>query len=178
MPLSAPTCRLVEHKDVPGLFFSSRDNGKTVASIFSLEEQASVVDALKAARSEPCAQIHPAREFGWRFIRRSTPVKQHRGVPPLSSTEDYLGGLPPVLKRVWGDFMTRLIIPDDIKYLLYDIARQEGSMPISDHKQPWDWKGFYLVVIVPLPSFFSVRWYFCLSVVNVCPHCCTVGTSI
>lgn len=121
--------------DIPGLYFSPE--------VITAEEERVILNFIKKDRGHFVSQIHPAYEFGWKFIERE---KGLHGISPLTPKE-YLGQFPSWLSNVWFNCIYRTNLPKEVNrdhhpdhVLVNEYKVGEGCMAHTDDIGFWtDW---------------------------------------
>ena len=117
--------------EVPGLYFTPE--------IITEYEEEKILNYLENDKGRPIMQIHPAHEYGWKFLNREN------GYNGVLTVNDYLGGIPEWLKSIWyncidrSDFpMKTNIVPDHVLINRYEIG--DGCRAHVDDINFWtDW---------------------------------------
>ena len=89
--------------DIPGLYFSPE--------VISQEEEQVILDSIKKERGHYVAQIHPANEFGWKFLERENGPS---GVISPLTPKESLGAFPAWLSNVWFNCIYRTNLPKEV----------------------------------------------------------------
>ena len=121
--------------DIPGLYFSPE--------VITPEEEKVILNHIKRDRGHHVFQIHPAYEFGWKFLERE---KGSSGITPLTSSE-YLGEFPDWLSNVWFNCIYRTNLPKEVNrenrpdhVLVNEYRIGEGCLAHTDDLNFWtDW---------------------------------------
>ena len=75
--------------------------------IITPEEELIILEEIKKNPGSKCQQIHPAHEFGWKFIDRHN---EHRIISPMAKN-DYLGKMPDWIIKLWEKIRTDIKLP-------------------------------------------------------------------
>ena len=121
--------------DIPGLYFSPE--------VITPEEEKIILHHIKKDRGHYVSQIHPAYEFGWKFLEREKGIQ---GIFPLTPQE-YLGKFPDWLSNVWFNCVYRTNLPKEVireihpdHVLVNEYKVGEGCMRHTDDIGFWtDW---------------------------------------
>jgi alkylated DNA repair dioxygenase AlkB len=103
---------------VPGLLFTPE--------LITKDEEKAILAALQTDRGHHVPQIHPAQEFGWRFLKRKNQV--YPAICPVSK-DDFLGPLPDWLIGLWFNCLDRTTMPKQAHSRLPDHVLVNTYLP-------------------------------------------------